>query len=81
MGRKKHSDEDIQNWLSHLGTGISLIGTYVNAITHTRFRCINGHEWDAKPNKIKYGGKYVGKEKCPDGYTETLPIYLLEYIY
>jgi hypothetical protein len=33
-------------------------------------------------NTIKqtYGGRYVTKEQCPDGYTETLPITLLESI-
>jgi hypothetical protein len=32
-------------------------------------------EWE---NNIKrtYGGKFVDKEQCPDGYTETLPITL-----
>jgi hypothetical protein len=30
--------------------------------------------------KRTHGGRYVTKEKCPDGYTETLPIHLLEAI-
>lgn len=36
-------------------------------------------DWE---NNIKqsYGGSFVTKEKCPDGYTETLPIHLLESI-
>jgi hypothetical protein len=36
-------------------------------------------EWE---NHIKrtHGGRYVTKEQCPDGYTETLPINLLEYL-
>jgi hypothetical protein len=28
--------------------------------------------------KQKYGGNFATKEQCPDGYTETLPISLLE---
>jgi hypothetical protein len=33
-------------------------------------------------NNIKrtYGGRYVTKEQCPDGYTETLSVHLLEYL-
>ena len=27
--------------------------------------------------KVQYGGKYVLKEECPDGYTETLPLEIL----
>jgi hypothetical protein len=36
-------------------------------------------EWE---NRIKktYGGRYATKEQCPDGYTETLSIILLEKI-
>ena len=36
-------------------------------------------EWE---NNIKrlHGGRYVTKEKCPSGYTETLPPHLLETI-
>lgn len=36
-------------------------------------------DWE---NNIKrtYGGRYVTKEQCPDGYTETLAIHLLEHI-
>jgi len=30
--------------------------------------------------KQTHGGRYVTKEQCPDGYTETLPIALLESI-
>ena len=46
------------------------------------------HDYDdgrlalAWENYIKrtFGGKYVNKDECPDGYTETLPIDLLETI-
>jgi hypothetical protein len=36
-------------------------------------------DWE---NNIKrtFGGRYVTKEQCPDGYTETLAIHLLEHI-
>ena len=34
-------------------------------------------EWENNIKRV-YGGKYVTKEECPDGYTETLPLNLLE---
>ena len=33
-------------------------------------------EWENRVKKT-HGGRYVTKEQCPDGYTETLPINLL----
>jgi hypothetical protein len=53
MGRKKHTSEDISEWLR--GTGIRLVGEYTNALTKTIFECSFGHQWEARPNKIKYG--------------------------
>jgi hypothetical protein len=66
MGRKKHTIEDINEWLS--GTGITLVGEYTNALQKTTFRCANGHEWEAKPNKIKYGR---GCSVCKGGIKHT----------
>jgi len=141
------------------GRGMSLIGEYTNAQTKTWFKCMAGHQWEAKPHSVKnmgsgcpicadhsgggfrvgkpaweyafvrenylkfgitnnlsnrltdhkrhgdftlvhsryheigqqaldwenlvkkkFDGKFVSKEQCPDGYTETLPTYLLEMI-
>lgn len=36
-------------------------------------------DWERNIKQI-YGGKYVTKEQCPDGYTETLPVSLLNVI-
>lgn len=36
-------------------------------------------DWENRVKKT-HGGRYVTKEQCPDGYTETLPINLLESI-
>ncbi|MDO9537231.1 MAG: zinc-ribbon domain-containing protein, partial [Thermoplasmata archaeon] len=35
--------------------GKCLSTEYVNALTKLRWRCKNGHEWEARPNNIKYG--------------------------
>ena len=34
-------------------------------------------DWENHIKRV-YGGRYATKEQCPDGYTETLPIELLE---
>jgi hypothetical protein len=34
-------------------------------------------QWE-KSIKELFGGRFVSKEQCPDGYTETLPVHLLE---
>jgi predicted GIY-YIG superfamily endonuclease len=36
-------------------------------------------EWENSIKQI-YGGKYATKEQCPDGWTETLPVSLLEEV-
>jgi hypothetical protein len=36
-------------------------------------------EWERRI-KQTHGGRFVTKEQCPDGYTETFPIHLLEEI-
>jgi len=36
-------------------------------------------EWEDKIKKV-YGGRFVNKERCPDGWTETLTIELLDVI-
>jgi predicted GIY-YIG superfamily endonuclease len=36
-------------------------------------------EWENSIKQI-YGGKYATKEQCPDGWTETLPVILLEEV-
>lgn len=40
---------------------------------------IEAVSWEKSIKKL-YGGRFVTKEQCPDGYTETLPIHLLETI-
>lgn len=54
-------------------------GNYV--VGHTHRYEIGQHALDWE-NHIKrtHGGRYVTKEQCPDGYTETLPINSMEWI-
>jgi hypothetical protein len=40
---------------------------------------IEAFDWEYSI-KTQYGGRFVSKKQCPDGYTETLPITLLEKI-
>lgn len=42
----------------------------------------NGHDTLAWENQIKktFGGRYVSKDECPDGFTETLPLSMLNEI-
>ena len=46
------------------------------------YKFSNGEKARLWENNIKdaMGGNYVKKDKCPDGWTETLPIFLLEII-
>ncbi|EHT8816923.1 GIY-YIG nuclease family protein [Salmonella enterica] len=45
------------------GRGIELISPYVNSITKARFKCDQGHEWEATPGMIRSGR---GCPKCAD---------------
>jgi hypothetical protein len=36
--------------------GFTLVGEYLNANTHTLFRCARGHEWSARPRNIINAG-------------------------
>jgi glutaredoxin len=42
----------------------------------------NGHDTLVWENQIKktFGGRYVSKDECPDGFTETLPLSMLNEI-
>ena len=40
--------------------GLCLATEYVNGSTKLKFRCGEGHEWDAQPGNIKHGGSW-----CP----------------
>ena len=35
--------------------GVCLSKFYTNSVTKLRWRCVNGHEWEARPNNIKHG--------------------------
>ena len=50
-------------------------------LVHERYheRGQNALDWE-RHIKTTHGGRYATKEQCPDGYTETLPIHLLEYL-
>ena len=48
-------------------------------IVHIRHHSVGQMALDWENNiKRTYGGRYVTKKECPDGYTETLPIDILE---
>jgi len=48
-------------------------------IVHERYHEVGQVALDWENNiKRTYGGKFVTKDECPHGYTETLPIHLLE---
>lgn len=48
-------------------------------LVHCRYREIGQQalDWENRLKKL-HGGKYVTKERCPDGWTETFPCYLTE---
>lgn len=50
-------------------------------LVHERYHEVGHHAqlWE-KHIKTTYGGNYVSKKECPDGYTETLPLHLLTEI-
>jgi hypothetical protein len=152
-GKHSPTTEEFRQWLSDGGSGITLIGEYINSQTKTLFACSHGHQWHTSPDKIKsgrgcptcstsgfdpdkaavvygwtrnnylkvgitndlerrlsehrkhgeinmvyerhysvgrdardwerafkqkHGGSYVTKAECPDGYTETFSLHLLE---
>jgi hypothetical protein len=52
-------------------------GEYILAYTKYYERGEDAALWEQSV-KRNFGGKYVTKERCPDGYTETLPVSLLE---
>lgn len=41
--------------------GECLSDTYVNAHSKLRFRCSEGHEWEAKPNNVKHSGTWCNE--------------------
>ena len=53
-GRRWLSIEDMQHLAGDRG-GECLSTTYVNSITKLRWRCGEGHEWQARPASVKYG--------------------------
>jgi hypothetical protein len=64
MGRKKHTLDDINDWLKSSSDGIKLIGEYTNALTKTTFQCVNGHSWLAVRHSVKNIGS--GCPECVD---------------
>lgn len=50
-------------------------------LVHVRHRQLGQHalDWERRIKNI-HGGRFVTKEQCPDGYTETFPVHLLEEI-
>ena len=72
MTRKITHDEYVEQ-VKALGTGITVVGTYVNIRTKITHRCKEGHEWDITPNNLK---KAKGCPHCsghiPQDYHEWL---------
>lgn len=54
-------------------------GKYTVIKTKLFNKGIEAFDWEYSI-KNNYGGRFVTKERCPDGYTETLPTSLLEEI-
>jgi hypothetical protein len=52
--------------------GISLIGEFTYSRIKSLFKCSHDHEWFATPDSV------MRSNGCPDGYTETLSLNLLE---
>lgn len=52
---KFSSSEKVNEQLKALGKGIVMIGEYTKSKSKTEFRCVNGHEWLAKPSSIISG--------------------------
>lgn len=50
-GRRRITIEDAQAHAKELG-GLCLSEKYVNARTHLRWRCAEGHEWEAVPDSV-----------------------------
>ena len=58
---KKITHEEYLKHVAEMGSGITVVGTYINALTNITHRCAEGHEWEAAPNEIKRGR---GCAKC-----------------
>lgn len=60
----KLSDDEFKIKLKQKNPDIELIGEYINAKTHTAFKCKKcGHIWETAPNNLIYG-KLTGCPKC-----------------
>jgi len=55
MGKKSLTKEIVNKRLLDNGRGIIITGEYVTTKTKTKFRCDNGHEWNALPNLVLAG--------------------------
>ncbi len=58
--------------------GECLSASYVNSQTNLLFRCINNHEWEAPPNRIRQGGWC---SKCSDSLGERICREFLEQVF
>jgi len=59
-GARRLTIEQMQA-LAQEKNGVCLSKTYVNAHTKLRWRCAEGHEWEATPNNVKNKGSW-----CPE---------------
>ena len=67
-GKARLTIEEMRRIATERG-GSCLSTAYVNLSTKLRWRCAEGHEWDATPNNIKHGGAWC--PKCGKGMPAT----------
>eukprot|EP00415_Alexandrium_ostenfeldii_P005040 UN5040 len=60
---------DIARTVAEQRGGLCLSTAYVNSNTKMRWRCENGHEWDATLNKVKDAGTWC--PQCASGKSEN----------
>ena len=65
--------------LARLKGGWCLSNKYTNSQTHLRWRCRNGHEWQAAPSHIKHSGTWCAT--CAVGVSERICRAILEKIF
>lgn len=53
--RQRLTHEEYVNYVSKMGKGITVLGTYVNMATPITHRCAKGHEWNPTPSNIGLG--------------------------
>ncbi len=55
--------------------GIIILGKYINHYTKTKFRCLEGHEWETTTNSVLGG---CGCSQCAIDYNKPASMYILE---